>query len=69
VSKWRTERIPTVYRLNLKDPSGFFLAQHFPIENNDLVYVSTASYVDVSLIAQLMGSFSGTAANVNAAQR
>lgn len=68
VSAWKADRIPTIYRANLMDPSGFFLTQHFPIANNDLIYVSSAPYVNVSLIAGLMGSLSGTAANASLVQ-
>lgn len=38
----RAGRVPVVYRLNLKDPMNYILAQHFPIKNQDVVYVSNA---------------------------
>jgi polysaccharide export outer membrane protein len=34
--------VPVVYRLNLRDPSSFFVMQDFPISNKDLLYVSNA---------------------------
>jgi polysaccharide export outer membrane protein len=68
VSAWHSDRIPTIYRVNLMDPSGFFLTQRFPITNNDLIYVSTAPYVNVSLIAGLLSSLSGSASNASLVQ-
>ena len=41
-------RVPVVYRLDLSDASGFFVAQDFAIRDKDLVYVSTAPGADLS---------------------
>lgn len=35
-------RVPVVYRLNLADARGFFVAQDFMIRDSDVIYVSTA---------------------------
>ena len=35
-------RVPVVYRLDLSDARGFFVAQDFKIRDRDVVYVSTA---------------------------
>jgi polysaccharide export outer membrane protein len=35
-------RVPVVYRLNLADARGFFVAQDFMIRDQDVIYVSTA---------------------------
>ncbi len=35
-------RVPVVYRLDLSDARGFFLAQDFLIRDQDVIYVSTA---------------------------
>jgi polysaccharide export outer membrane protein len=40
-------RIPVVYRINLTDASGFFLAQDFIIHDKDVLYVSTAPGADL----------------------
>lgn len=37
-----TDAVPVVYRLNLKDPSGFFVAQRFEVEDKDLILVANA---------------------------
>ena len=35
-------KVPVIYQMNLKDPEGFLVAQNFPMNNNDVVYVSGA---------------------------
>jgi polysaccharide export outer membrane protein len=32
--------VPIVYRLNLRDPQGFFLAENFDVDSQDLIYVA-----------------------------
>lgn len=34
--------VPVIYRVNLRDPATFFVAQSFPIKDKDLLYVSNA---------------------------
>jgi polysaccharide export outer membrane protein len=34
--------VPVVYRVDLKDPRAFFLAQNFPMQNKDVLYVANA---------------------------
>jgi len=41
------ERIPTIYRTNFRDPSGFFMAQNFNIRDQDILYVSNANSVEL----------------------
>ncbi len=36
-------KVPVIYRIDLKDPASFFVAQDFPIHNKDVLYVSNAS--------------------------
>jgi len=40
-------KVPVIYRINLKDPSTFFIAQSFQIRNKDLLYVSNAPMADI----------------------
>ena len=40
-------KIPVIYRLSLKEPNGFFVAQSFPIRDHDVVYVSNAPLADI----------------------
>lgn len=48
------EPIPTVYRFNLTDPSGMFLAQKMNMRNNDVMYVSNHPFTDTT---KLLGLF------------
>jgi polysaccharide export outer membrane protein len=42
------ETIPTVYRVNLKNPSGLFLARELDLHHNDMVYVSEHPLTEVN---------------------
>lgn len=59
----QTGRIPVVYRLNLKDPMSYIVAQNFPIHNNDVVYVSNAPATEfakfINMISQTVFSITG----------
>jgi polysaccharide biosynthesis/export protein len=44
----------TIYRLNLRDPSGFFVAQAFPVLPNDTIYVSNAPIAEAAKVFQLL---------------
>jgi len=49
--------VPVVYKLDFKDPRGFFAAQRFLMRDNDVLYVSNATSTDLQ---KLLGIFSGT---------
>lgn len=40
-------RVPVIYRVNLKDPGTFFVAQSFPMRNKDVMYVANAPAVEL----------------------
>lgn len=40
--------IPIIYAANLRDPSGYFLAQNFEVRNKDVIYTSNADSVEVT---------------------
>lgn len=40
-------KVPVVYQVDLKDPASFFIAQSFPIDNKDVLYVSNAPGADL----------------------
>lgn len=65
-------QIPTIYRLNMRDPVGFFLARRFPIRNKDILYVSNAPSMEIQKFLTIMLPFLGvgaTAVTVSAATR
>lgn len=40
-------KVPVIYQFDLKDPSNFFVAQNFQINNKDILYVSNASAAEL----------------------
>ena len=48
--------IPVVYRIDLKDPRAFFLAQNFPMENKDVLYVANAPAAQLQKFLNLLVS-------------
>jgi len=53
-SKTPVGQIPVIYRLDLKDPRAFFLAQTFPMENKDVLYVADAPIAQVQKFLNLL---------------
>ena len=58
----RQDDTKTIYRLNLREPGGFFVAQLFPVLPDDLVYVSEAPVAEASKIFQVLTGLSGVGA-------
>lgn len=48
VSQFQGPIIPIVYIVNLRDPSGYFLAQTFEMRNKDVIYTSNADAVETT---------------------
>ena len=67
-SQFKGPIIPVVYNLNLRDPSGYFLANSFEMRNKDVIYVSTSSAVEMVKFRNYMSTIYGTATDpMNAA--
>lgn len=49
-------KVPVIYRINMKDPSTFFIAQSFPIRDKDILYVSNAPLADIQKFLSLIFS-------------
>jgi polysaccharide export outer membrane protein len=49
-------QISVIYRVNLKDPRAFFLAQSFPMENRDVLYVANAPGAQLQKFINLLVS-------------
>ena len=49
-------KVPVIYQLNLKDPASFFVAQSFPIDNKDVLYVSNAPAADLQKFLNIVVS-------------
>lgn len=48
--------VPVVYRINMRDPNGLFLAQGFPLFNRDVLYVSNSASTELSKVLQLFSA-------------
>lgn len=49
-------KVPVIYRVNLKNPGTFFVAQNFPVHNKDLIYVSNAPSAELQKFLNLVFS-------------
>ena len=50
---------PVLYHLNLRQINGYFLAERFAVQNNDLIYVANASMTDLQKFFTLVGTITG----------
>lgn len=57
-------KVPVIYRVDLKDPGTFFVAQGFPIRNKDVLYVTNAPIVDLQRFVGIVSSLAYTAIGV-----
>lgn len=51
-----TKKVPTIYRLNLRDPASFFLAKTFPMNDGDVLYVSNAPAAELQKFVNIITS-------------
>jgi polysaccharide export outer membrane protein len=49
-------RVPVIYKLDLKQPASFFVAQGFPVRNKDIVYVANAPAAELQKFLQLIAN-------------
>ncbi len=57
--------VPVVYRLNLRDPEGFFLAQLFDMRDEDLIYVANHPTADLGKFLQIISPLLGNVTQVS----
>jgi len=50
---------PVVYRLNLRDAKSYFLAQRFPMEDKDIIYVANADLNELQKFFTLLNTLTG----------
>jgi polysaccharide export outer membrane protein len=63
LSKFSYERIPTIYHINLRDPSGMLLAAGFQMRTKDVMYVANARVVDYYKLLTLINNTANTVSN------
>lgn len=56
VAKTADGKVPVIYRINLKDPSSFFVAQSFQMSNKDVIYVSNAPITEMQKFLNVLFS-------------
>jgi polysaccharide export outer membrane protein len=49
-------KVPVVYRLDLRDPASFLVAQNFPVRNKDVVYVANAPGAELQKFLNILTS-------------
>lgn len=49
-------KVPVIYRVDLRDPRTFFVAQGFPVRNKDVVYVANAPVVEFQKFLNILVS-------------
>lgn len=62
-------KVPVIYRVDLKDPRSFFVAQGFPIRNKDVMYVSNAPAAELQKFMNMLTSIVFTAQGLGAITR
>jgi polysaccharide export outer membrane protein len=60
-SKFSGPIIPIVYNINLRDPSGYYLAANFEIRNKDVIYSANATSVQVTKFLNFVRTIMATA--------
>lgn len=58
--------IPTIYRINLRVPAGFFVAQQFQMRDKDILYISNSGYTDIAKFASLVTTVTGVPSTTTA---
>jgi len=49
-------KVPVIYQVDLRDPASFFVAQSFPVNNKDVLYVSNAPAAELQKFLSLVTS-------------
>jgi polysaccharide export outer membrane protein len=49
-------KVPVIYRVDMKNPATFFIAQGFPIRNKDVLYVTNAPLAEVQKFVNVLSS-------------
>lgn len=61
VEKFEDDHIPVIYRFDLRDPGGFFLASSFPVRNKDVIYIGNAAIVRFMKFITVVGATTSAA--------
>lgn len=56
------QQVPVIYRVNMREPQGLFLARRFPMRSKDILFVTNASSVELQKVATILLPFLGVGA-------
>jgi len=62
------DQVPVIYRVNLRDPQGYFVATKFPMFDKDVLFVSNAQTVEITKFLQLLQLAGNTVTDADAAR-
>jgi polysaccharide export outer membrane protein len=65
VSHYAGDKVPVVFRANLRDPSSLFLLQKFPMQDRDIVYITNSKVTEMVKFLDAIQAVSSTAAGVS----
>jgi polysaccharide export outer membrane protein len=63
-SRFQDDRIPVIFRANMRDPATLFAVQEFRMADKDVMYVSNAKSVELVKFLDVLNSITSTAAGV-----
>jgi polysaccharide biosynthesis/export protein len=64
VSRFKGDQVPVIFRANLRDPAAFFAVQQFPMQNKDVLYVSTADAVELVKFLTIVNSVTSSTRDI-----
>ena len=69
LSEIHAKQVPTVFRIDFREPASLFMSRRFAVQDKDIVYVSNADSVEIfkvlDFINGVTGSIRGTIDNVD----
>lgn len=64
VSRFGARDVPVIFRANLRDPAAFFAVQQFPMQDKDVLYVSTADAVELVKFLTILNSVTASTRDI-----
>jgi polysaccharide export outer membrane protein len=63
ISRFQGELIPVIFRINFRDPSGYFLATNLQMRNQDVIFVANSTSVEVTKFLNFLNVIINTGNN------
>ena len=68
VTGFSGDKVPVIYRVNLRDPQGYFLATKIPVLDKDILFVSNAQSVELTKFLQVLQLAGNTITDADASR-